>query len=182
MGSCLRILLLLGRKKKSFESCPEKKTRRGHFYLPSFREGVTSMCWLCDSVAPKCTHILAELEHKAVASSRKHPEDDESYLWDIWEELGCKTCIQEDEPEPTPTAPREAREGSGSLNDCRYDHFQPSFRPRNRKHLVSMAPNSPHNCRLLRCRSQGGKTSPGSGDNAGSRPRQVSTTSRSCSA
>jgi hypothetical protein len=27
-------------------------------------------------------HIQAELEHKAVASSRNHPEDDESYLWE----------------------------------------------------------------------------------------------------
>ena len=69
------------------------------------------MCWLCDSVAPKCTHIQAELEHKAVASSRIHPNDDESYLWDIWEELGCKTCTQEGESEPTPTEPREAPKG-----------------------------------------------------------------------
>jgi hypothetical protein len=157
VGSCLRILLLLGRKKKSFESCPEKKTRRGHFYLPSFREGVTSMCWLCDSVAPKCTHILAELEHKAVASSRKHPEDNESYLWDIWEELGCKTCIQEDEPEPTATAPREAPEGQEASTTAGMTNTNPRLGPG----IVipcNLAPNSPHNCRLLRCRSQGGKT------------------------
>ena len=156
VGSCLRILLLLGRKKKSFESCPEKKTRRGHFYLPSSKEGVTSMCWLCDSVAPKCLHIQAELEHKAVASSRKHPDDEESYLWDIWEELGCKTCTLEDEPEPTPAAPREAAKGREASTTAGMTTSNPRLGI-GTKAPGSIAPDSPHNCRLLRCRSQGRK-------------------------